>query len=79
MSEAQPTIGYAERLKKAAATVAERKKAYQLALKQRNEIIVEAVDDGYPQTSAARNAGVKQPHITRIIAGSYDDVQDLVA
>ncbi len=79
MSGAQPIPGYAERLQKAAQTVQERKEAYKLALRQRNEIIVEAVDDGYPQSAAAKNAGVRQPHITRIIAGSYDDVADLVA
>lgn len=79
MSEAQPIPGYAERLQEAARVVAERKEAYRLALRQRNMIIVEAVDDGYPQSAAAENARIRQPHVTRIIAGSYDDVADLVA
>lgn len=79
MSEALPIPGYSERLKAAAAAVKERKELWKLAIRQRDEIIVEACDHGYAQTAAARNAEVSQPHIVRIISHSYDDVADLAA
>ncbi|MBK3534492.1 MULTISPECIES: hypothetical protein [unclassified Streptomyces] len=71
--------GYAERLKAAADAVAEDKERWKLSIKQRNEIIAEAVDAGYPQAAAAKSAKVSQPHVVRVMAGTYDDVADLVA
>jgi hypothetical protein len=79
MSQAQPIPGYADRLQAAAQAVRDRKDAWKLAISQRNEIIAEAVDNGYPQAAAARNGGVSQPHVVRVMAGTYDDVADLVA
>lgn len=79
MSQAQPIQGYAERLRAAAQTVTDRKDAWKHAIQQRNEIIAEAVDNGYPQAAAAKNGGVSQPHVVRVMAGTYADVADLVA
>lgn len=79
MSQAQPIQGYADRLKAAAEEVNDRKSAWKTAIQQRNEIIAEAVDHGFPQSAAAKNAGVSQPHVVRVMAGTYDDVADLVA
>jgi predicted metalloendopeptidase len=74
-----PIAGYADRLKSAANAVAEAKERWKKALQQRNEIIAEAVDNGFPQSAAARHAKVSQPHVVRVMAGTYDDVADLVA
>lgn len=79
MSGVVPIPGYADRLKAAQADVRAKKEAWKTALQLRNEIIAEAVDNGFPQTAAAKNAGVSQPHIVRVMAGSYDDLADLVA
>lgn len=74
-----PIPGYAERLKGAASAVAEAKERWKMAIRQRNEIIADAVDSGFPQSAAAKNAKVSQPHIVRVMAGTYDDVSDLAA
>lgn len=79
MSQAQPIPGYAERLKAAADDVQQKREALALSLAHRNEIITEAVDNGFPQTAAAKNGRVSQPHVVRIMASSYADVADLVA
>lgn len=79
MSQAQPIPGYADRLKAAAQEVADRKDAWKKSIQLRNEIIAEAVDHGFPQAAAAKNAGVSQPHVVRVMAGTYDDIADLVA
>lgn len=71
--------GYAERLTGAADAVAEAKERWKLSIQQRNEIIAEAVDNGYAQAATAKAARVSQPHVVRVMAGTYDDVADLAA
>jgi predicted metalloendopeptidase len=71
--------GYAERLKSAAAVVSEAKERWKKSIQQRNEIIAEAVDAGFPQSATAKAAKVSQPHVVRVMAGTYDDVADLAA
>ena len=46
---------------------------------QTTEIIAEAVDNGYAQAATAKAARVSQPHVVRVMAGTYDDVADLAA
>lgn len=71
--------GYSARLKAARQHVEDTKAAWKLAIRQRNELVIEAVDNGHAGTNAARDAGLSQPHVVRIMSGSYDDVRDLVA
>jgi len=49
--------------------------AWKLALRQRDALIVEAVDAGMRQGVVATTAGVSSPHVTRVLAnaGSDDD------
>jgi predicted XRE-type DNA-binding protein len=64
------------RLRKAAAAVADTRKAYQLALQQRDEIIVEAIDEhDMSQIKVAELAGVAKGRINPILAkaGADDD------
>lgn len=62
------------RLEAAAKEVRERKDAYNLALQQRNELIVAAVDDGMSQKKVADLAGIHKGRMTAILAGSQPDV-----
>jgi hypothetical protein len=71
--------GYTERLNAAADAVVEAKERWKLSIRQRNEIIADAVDDGFPQSATARAARVSQPHVVRVMAGTYEGVSDLVA
>ena len=73
------TTGYADRLSGAATAVSEAKERWKMAIQQRNEIIAEAVDHGFPQNAAAKHAHVSQPHVVRVMASTYDDIADLAA
>jgi len=64
--------GYGERIRAAAAYARDCKERYETALVARNAVIVEAVDAGYAGHQAARDAGVRQPHIVRILSMSDD-------
>lgn len=63
------------RLKAAAADVADTRKAHELSLAARDELIVEAIDvEGMSQKSVAALAGVAKGRISAILAGSQPDV-----
>jgi hypothetical protein len=66
--------GYAGRIEEAGAYVRDCYDQWKNALKARNELIVEAVDNGFAGHAAARAAKVKQPHIIRICSQSQPDV-----
>lgn len=63
-----------ERIKVSSARVVELREQLAAELETRNRLIVQAVDEaGIPQADVARAAGVKQPHIIRILAGASAD------
>jgi hypothetical protein len=62
--------GYGPRLKAAGQYVRDCKTLYENALKARNSLVVEAVDNGYSGHQASRDIECKQPHIVRILSGS---------
>ena len=63
------------RLKAAAAAVTDTRDAYHLALDQRDELVVEAVDQGISQRTVATAAGVQVGRISAILAGSQPDLE----
>ncbi|WP_031106327.1 hypothetical protein [Streptomyces sp. NRRL S-146] len=65
---------YGPRIKDAGQYVRDCLKLYKNALQVRNQLIVEAVDNGYAGHAAARDAQVKQPHIIRILSMSDPDL-----
>jgi hypothetical protein len=68
------TSGYGPRLRAAAEYVQDCRDRYQAALRARNTLVVEAVDHGYGNHQAARDIGVRQPHIVRILSNSDPDL-----
>lgn len=68
MGEVVQLPTYGERLKRAASYERETKELHDGALKERNRLIVEAVDNGYPQNRAASDCTLSAPTITRILA-----------
>lgn len=62
--------GYGKRIQDAGQYVRDCLELYKNALQARNQVIVEAVDNGYAGHQAARDAQVKQPHIIRILSMS---------
>lgn len=56
------------RLEKAGAHERDTRQAYQLALRGRNELVHQAIDDGYPQSAAARALHISRPSVTRILS-----------
>lgn len=64
------------RLKAAAADVADAKGAWEHALKLRDELVVQAVDEGMTQRQVAKLIGVHFGRITPILAGSQPDVTE---
>jgi FixJ family two-component response regulator len=74
MPEPTSVPGYGPRLRAAAEYVKDCRDRYQAALKARNDLVVDAVDHGYGNHQAARDIGVKQPHIVRILSGSESDL-----
>ena len=66
--------GYADQIRSASEYVRDCRQLYEHALQARNKLIVEAVDHGYSGHQAARDAGVKQPHIIRILSNSQPDL-----
>lgn len=66
-----------ERLKAAAREVADAQTALRLALRRRDRIVVEAIDEeGLSHREVGKLAGVTGPRITAILAGSHDDEDD---
>lgn len=62
------------RLKAAAATAADAKTGYLIALKLRNGLVVQAVDEGMEQQEVARLIGVHKSRVVTILADSQPDV-----
>lgn len=63
-----------ERISVSAQRIVELKEQLAAELETRNRLIVQAVDEAnIPQADVARAAGVKQPHIIRILAGASSD------
>lgn len=56
------------RLEKAGEHVRDTDEAHRLALRARNELVHEAIDNGYPQRAAARALKMSPPSVTRILA-----------
>jgi hypothetical protein len=72
-----PTViseSYAGRIKAAADHARDCHDRWKAALQARNELIVDAIDHGYTGHQAARDAGVRQPHIIRICSSSQPEV-----
>lgn len=61
------------RITAAAASVRDARDAYDLALEQRDGLIVEAIDDGMSQLKVAELAGVRKGRISAILANSQPD------
>lgn len=66
--------GYGPRLRAAGQYVRDCETLYRNALKARNSLIVESVDNGYSGHQAARDTVLKQPHIIRILSNSQPDI-----
>lgn len=58
----------APRLEAARGAVEDARTALGLAIERRNELIVAGVDEGMTQSRVAALAGVKPPHVIRIVA-----------
>jgi hypothetical protein len=71
-----PALG--DRLRAAADYVRDCHGLYKAALEERNALIVQAIDAGYPGHQAARDTQLKQPHIIRIVSESQPEVIDTV-
>lgn len=68
-------LTFPDRLRAARAEVEDRREAYRLAVAQRDELIVEAIDvEGMTHKVVADLAGVHKSRITPILAGSQPDV-----
>lgn len=61
------------RLESARDAVKDAQVELELALEHRNELIVQAVDEGLTQKTVATAAGVSQPHVIRVLAASEPD------
>lgn len=62
------------RLSKAAKEARDREEAWRLAIEQRDELVVEAIDvHGMPQTAVAEIIGVRKGRIHAILVGSQPD------
>lgn len=71
---AKPIEGYGTRLQAAGQYASDCYQQWKNSLAARNALVVEAVDHGYSGHQAARDIGVKQPHIVRILSNSQPDV-----
>lgn len=71
--------GYGPRLKAAGQYVRDCRELYENALRARNGLVVEAVDNGYSGHQVARDIECKQPHIIRILSSSQPDIDLEVA
>lgn len=69
---AQVLADLTPRLEKAAAAIRDAKVAYDLQVKLRDELVVQAVEEGMYQRAIAQAAGLKSSNsITRILAASH--------
>lgn len=63
-----------ERIKASAQRIEDIRQMLANEIELRNELIVRAIDQaGIPQRNVAEYAGVKQPHILRILAGASSE------
>jgi hypothetical protein len=67
------------RLQAAAEAVAQAKQTLGLKLQHRNELIVQAVDEGMTQAAAAQAAKVHPSTVTAILAGSQAAYETVVS
>jgi hypothetical protein len=67
---------YKARLEKAGAHERDTREAHQLALRARNELVHEAVDNGYLQAAIARDLRLSRPSVTRILSVPPSDAAD---
>lgn len=67
--------GYSARLQEAGAYADDCYLRWKNALKVRNALVVEAVDNGHPGHQAARDIKRKQPHIIRILSMSDPELE----
>jgi len=65
--------GYGPQLQRAADYVRDCRELYRNAVQTRNALIVEAVDNGCSGKRAARETGMTQPAIIRILSCSQPD------
>lgn len=70
----KPVEGYGPRLQAAGQYAEDCYQQWKNALKARNTLVVEAIDNGYSGHQAARDIKRKQPHIIRILSSSQPDV-----
>jgi hypothetical protein len=70
----RPVETYGPRLQAAGQYAADCFLQWKNALAARNVLVVEAVDNGYSGHQAARDIGVKQPHVIRILSSSQPDI-----
>lgn len=70
MARSQVLADLPARIKAAAEDVRDAKDAYDLALAQRDELIVDAIDQGMSQLKVADLAGVRKGRISAILANS---------
>ena len=61
------------RMAAAVEEVKDTRDAYELALAQRDQLVVEAIDRGMTQTQVAKLAGVQKGRISAILANSQAD------
>jgi hypothetical protein len=70
----KPVETYGPRLQEAGRYAQDCFTQWKNALAARNSLVVQAVDNGYSGHQAARDIGVKQPHVIRILSSSQPDV-----
>lgn len=73
MSSREVLSDLAPRLRAAAATVADATEQLRLARQHRDELVVQAVEEGMTQKRVAEAAGVSAPHVTRILLSAEPD------
>ena len=66
--------GYGPQLKAAADYTRDCYELYKNSLAARNAMIVDAIDAGYTGHQAARDTGLRQPHIIRIVSLSQPEL-----
>lgn len=74
MSRGEVVPDLLPRLRAAAATVKDAEEALELARRHRNELAVQAVEEGVRQTEVARAAGLSAPSITKLLLAAEPDM-----
>jgi hypothetical protein len=71
--DGKPVEGYGPRLQAAGTYADDCFQQWKNALAARNQLVVEAVDNGYSGHAAARDINRKQPHVIRILSNSQPE------